>query len=169
MTLFPEAVPETTASPFSLAEVAPDLPLFQTFHYRIPAQLRDQAALGKRVLVPFGRRQITGYLIGFAQACSLPEDKIKDILKVLDREPLFDREMLDFFRFSSEYYFAPLGEVIKSALPAGINLASRKSLRLSEEGRQALATGQIPIPLEETARERNARRRAARSGSHLRK
>ena len=152
MTLFPEAMPESAALPWRLAEVAPDLPLFSTFHYRIPIKLRDQAGLGKRVLVPFGRRQITGYLIGFAQSCSLPEDKIKDILKVLDPEPLFDQPMLDFFRFSSEYYFAPLGEVIKSALPAGINLASRKRLRLSEEGRKALANGHLPMQLEETAK-----------------
>jgi len=152
MTLFPEAMPESAASPWRLAEVAPDLPLFSTFHYRIPIKLRDQAGLGKRVLVPFGRRQITGYLIGFAQSCSLPEDKIKDILKVLDPEPLFDQPMLDFFRFSSVYYFAPLGEVIKSALPAGINLASRKRLRLSEEGRKVLANGHLPMQLEETAK-----------------
>ena len=149
MTLSSHPAPAPAAGSPRLAEVAPDLPLFQTYYYRIPLKLRDRVEVGKRVLVPFGRRQVTGYVIGLSPSCSLPEEKIKDILKILDPEALFDRRLLDLFRFSSEYYFAPLGEVIKSALPAGINLASRRRIKLSEDGRLALANGQIPPHLQE--------------------
>lgn len=149
MILFPETKPESPAASFPFAEVAPDLPVYQTFHYRIPAKLRHQASVGKRALVPFGRRQVTGYIISFASACPVPAAKLKDLLKVLDPEPLFEPGMLEFFRFCAQYYFAPLGEVIKSALPAGINLASAKKIRLSAAGRQAVAQGRAPAGLEE--------------------
>jgi len=153
MTLSSHPPPASVAGPLRLAEVAPDLPLFQTFHYCIPERLQAEAVLGKRVLVPFGRRRITGYLLGFPASTSLAPAKLKDILSVLDPVPLFDQRLLDFFRFAADYYFAPLGEVLKAALPAGINLASRARVRLTEPGRQALEAGEITGPAAEAARQ----------------
>jgi len=67
--------------------------------------------------------------------------KIRDILDVLDDEPIFDRRMFDFYRWIAEYYFSPLGEVLKSALPSGINVGSYRSIAITETGRAALASG----------------------------
>lgn len=105
-----------------IIEVAVPLPLDATFHYGVPPELVCRMKTGVRVLIPFGRRKITGYMIG-----NVPEsaEKIRDIIDVLDEEPLFTEKELDFLRWSAGYYFHPLGEVIKAALPAGINLASR--------------------------------------------
>ena len=45
-------------------EVAVALPVFRTFTYFAPEPFKDHAAPGKRVLVPFGRRRVTGFIFG---------------------------------------------------------------------------------------------------------
>jgi len=104
-------------------EVAIPLPLDCTFHYAVPAKLLSLVRPGPRVFVPFGRRKITAYILGFSNP---PEDQqLKELLEVLDEEPLWTEAELTFFRWIADYYQHPLGEVLKTALPAGINLQSR--------------------------------------------
>lgn len=106
-------------------EVAVPLPLDSTFHYRVPPDLAGQIKPGTRVFVPFGRRKVTAYVLGFSAP---PEgQQLKDVLELLDSEPLWTEAELTFFRWIAEYYLHPLGEVIKTALPNGINLQSRSS------------------------------------------
>jgi len=130
-------MPSSRACP-QLAEVAVSLPLFQTFHYRIPSRLRTHAAPGKRVIVPFGQKKIIGYIIGFPRESQVPEPRLKDISEILDPEPLFGDRTLEFLTWVSRYYFTPIGVVLKSALPPGINPGSRKSFRITLTGKQAL-------------------------------
>jgi|GEM_PF-6908474 len=68
-------------------EVAIALPVENTFTYAVPETLSSFVSVGKRVLVPFGRRRVTGYIMGVAE----PDDhyKIRLILDVLDEKPLF--------------------------------------------------------------------------------
>ncbi|MFP4040003.1 MAG: replication restart helicase PriA [Desulfosudaceae bacterium] len=98
-------------------EVAVTLPVHKTYTYRVPEALAPDTSIGKRVTVPFGRRSVTGYVLGPAS----PEDPgaIKPITNVLDETPLFPASMTDFFRWIAAYYLYPPGEAIKSALPAG--------------------------------------------------
>lgn len=125
------------------AEVAIALPVEKTLHYAIPAQLRPICEIGKRVLVPLGKRRVTGYLLDTCS--SLPPDctdkDIKEIIDCLDEAPLFDAGMLRFLRWVGDYYLAPLGQVIKTALPPGINWESSYHCSLTPEGRQAVAGG----------------------------
>ena len=132
-----------------IVSVAVALPVHDTFCYSIPAHLAPQACPGKRVLVPFGRRTVTGYLVGPAQE---PTDKIdpmeiKHILDVLDDTPLFPETMIPFFQWIAAYYMHPLGQVIHTALPAGLNLADIAVLTIGEAGAEAVATPH-PSPLE---------------------
>ena len=123
------------------AEVAIALPVEKTLHYAIPVQLRPICEVGKRVLVPLGKRRVTGYLL--ATCSSLPPDvtdkDIKEIIDCLDEAPLFDAVMLRFLRWVADYYLAPLGQVIKAALPPGINWESAYHCSLTPEGREASA------------------------------
>ncbi len=107
----------------AIIEVAIPLPLDRTFHYSVPEPLRPRVRQGMRVFVPFGRRKVTGYVLGPA---ARPGAELKDIIDVLDDEPLFTSRELAFYRWIASYYLHPLGEVIKTALPAGINLQSRR-------------------------------------------
>lgn len=123
-------------SPHHIVEVAIPLPLEGSFHYLLPERLAGQAALGKRVLVPFGRRKLTGYLLGRAAVAATGE--LKEVLEILDDEPLFTPAELEFYRWIASYYIHPLGEVIKMALPAGINLVSRYRCEKAEDGTPVL-------------------------------
>jgi primosomal protein N' (replication factor Y) len=111
-------------SPPTVIEVAVAVHLDKTFHYRVPSGLEDRALPGHRVFVPFGHRRLTGYILGTVEVA--PNTKLKDIIDVLDPDPLWTDNELDFFRWIASYYLYPLGEVLKTALPAGINLQSRK-------------------------------------------
>jgi primosomal protein N' (replication factor Y) len=129
-----------------IVNVAVAVPVYDTFSYSVPAHLRPQARVGVRVLVPFGKRTITGYLIGPAQATDPLE--VKHIVDVLDDTPLFPASMLPLFKWIAGYYMHPLGQVINTALPAGLNLADVAVLTLGQTGRPAMAPSSRS-PLEE--------------------
>jgi len=118
--------------------VAVVLPVYETFSYSVPTQLSDQVRPGMRVLVPFGRRTVTGYLIGPDRQTDHRE--IKQILDVLDDYPLFPETLIPFFQWIAGYYMHPLGQVINTALPAGLNMADIAVVTLEEAGARALAS-----------------------------
>jgi len=119
--------------------VAVTLPLHPVYTYSVPANLADLASAGKRVLVPFGNRRITGYVCGPGE----PDENytVKPILDVLDEEPLFPESMLPFFTWTAEYYVHPLGEVIKTALPGGLNIYDVAAFAITDRGRSVLESG----------------------------
>ncbi|MGA7827586.1 MAG: primosomal protein N' [Geobacteraceae bacterium] len=118
-------------SRYHTIEVAVPLPVDRTFHYSVPESLRSSVRAGVRVLVPFGRRKLTGYVLGSTAA---PAGELKDVLEVLDVEPLFTSREIGFFHWIASYYLFPLGEVIKTALPSGINIESRRKTVTAADG-----------------------------------
>jgi primosomal protein N' (replication factor Y) len=70
-----------------------------------------------RVRVPFGRRRLVGVLIEVAESSAISPAKLKPVLEILDREPVFDAELLGFLLWAAEYYHHPVGEVLAAALP----------------------------------------------------
>jgi primosomal protein N' (replication factor Y) (superfamily II helicase) len=103
-------------------EVAIPIPSDRTFTYSVPAESRGDIAVGKRVLVPFGKRSLTGYVTGIRR--STDRKDTRDVIRVLDREPLFHEEDLRFYRWAAEYYFTPLGRALGEILPGGIDIES---------------------------------------------
>nr|HID58508.1 primosomal protein N' [Desulfobacterales bacterium] len=126
-------------------EVAVPLPIFRTFTYEVPETLIDLIHPGKRVLVPFGNRRVTGYVLALKRGITL-HDQVKKILDVLDDIPLFPPSIIPFYRWVADYYLYPLGEVIKCALPGGLNITSIERISLNEKGRQVLdLAGMSPL------------------------
>jgi len=106
------------------AEVAVPIALHSTLTYRIPAALQDSVRLGSRVEVPLGTKLTTAFVVGLPDSTPIDHAKIKPIRSVLDDdEPALIPEIIDLCRWAAEYYIAPLGEMLKVALPA--NMASR--------------------------------------------
>ncbi len=122
-------------------EVAIALPVFQTFTYSVPEDFANFMATGKRVLVPFGRRRETGYVFGKSQDSDIRD--IKSILDILDEQPLFPSSMVMFFRWISDYYKYPVGQVVKNALPGGLNIRDYASVAITENGRHELDHGRL--------------------------
>ncbi len=113
----------------SLAEVVLPIPRSSIYVYRVPDGLSGRVRKGVRVVVPFGKRKITGVVVGFSEMCG-PGVEIKDILDAPDQGPVFDRGMLEFCRWVADYYLCGWGEVLKTALPAGIGFQSSLKLLL---------------------------------------
>jgi len=133
----------TTAS--SCIEVAIALPVYSTYVYSVPENLLALVSIGKRVLVPFGRRRVTGYILG---ACKKTDQgKIKNVLDILDEEPLFPSSMIPFFRWTADYYLHPIGDVIKCALPGGLNVYDFDAIAITKKGEKALLRNTL-TPLE---------------------
>ncbi len=125
-------------------EVAVALPVYQTFTYSVPESFADFMASGKRVLVPFGRRRETGYVFGQSQGLGIKG--IKSVLDILDDQPLFPSSMVPFFKWISDYYKYPVGQVVKNALPSGLNVRDYASVAITEKGRYELDHGR-PAPI----------------------
>lgn len=118
------------------AHIALNLPIDTLFTYRVPDYFKDSVGTGKRVLVNFGKKAVTGIITGVTDFTLLK--KVKDIRSVLDDEPLFTDELIEFCKWISGYYLAPLGEVLFSALPRNINIKSDFYYFLSDNYRQQL-------------------------------
>ena len=132
-----------------IVEVAVGLPVSNTFHYRIPERMRDSLRIGMRVLVPFKGRRVTGFSIDLVEKPPKGvEEKLREVEDLLDEAPLIDPQMLRFFRWISDYYLYPLGEVIKTGLPPGLQLKSELILGLTQDGMESLARGGLE-PLQE--------------------
>ncbi len=141
-----EPTPVEEGPPLKPVEVALDLPVFDTYHYVLPEPLAERAALGMRVLVPVGRRRVTGYILSFSAPPEDSDFQMKEVIDLLDEQPLFDERLLRLYQFLAKYLFTPLGEVIRGALPAGINIASRQKVSLTETGVFARASGLLRGP-----------------------
>ena len=137
-----------------LAEVAVALPVDGTFSYLVPQGLAGIATVGCRVIVPFGRRKVEGYILGPGDPAI--EGDIKEIIAVLDPYPLFPESMVPFFRWIHRYYIHPIGQVIQSSLPAGLKQKLYRVARITEKGiehlKEALVWGKDREILEAVAR-----------------
>ena len=132
-----------------LARVALMVPIDRVLDYRVPPEFQHTTHIGTRVMVPLGKRMVTGFIIGLVSNHDTSETtpsqdfalELKGIQEVLDEEPLFDSTDLRFFQWISQYYFSPLGEVIRTALPVSMNIRSMRALHILPEGRRAAASG----------------------------
>jgi primosomal protein N' (replication factor Y) len=135
-------------------EVAVGLPVFKTFHYHIPEKMRDSLQVGMRVLVPFKGRKVTGFSIDLLeQPPKEVEEKVREVEELLDEAPLIHPQMLRFYRWISDYYLYPLGEVIKTGLPPGLQLKSELILSLTQKGMESLSQGGLEPIQEKVFRE----------------
>jgi primosomal protein N' (replication factor Y) len=122
-------------------EVAVALPVYRTFTYFAPEPFMGHLAPGQRVLVPFGRRRVTGYIFGRSR--QLGNKALKPLLEILDEQPIFPPAMVPFFKWIADYYKYPIGEVVKNALPGGLNVYDYSSVALTEKGRRAYKSRQL--------------------------
>ena len=115
----------------TLVDIALPVPLDRTFTYLVPPELSGAVELGRRVLVPFGRKRLSGVIVGFP--ASPPPHTLRPLLDVLDSRPTFSDEMLRLTRWMAEYYLAPWGDVLKAASPQGTSAGTRLIARLATE------------------------------------
>ena len=120
----------------SCLRIAVTVPTQGTFTYAVPEHLTSKAQVGCRVRVPFNNRQITGYIL--EKIDKTKNQNLKEILNVLDPEPLFHIQQVPFFEWMADYYMHPIGQLIQSALPGGLNTDPYKTALLTEDGLSAI-------------------------------
>ena len=110
------------------ADIALPVPIDHTFTYSVPVELDPLASVGCRVVVPFGKKQISGVVV--ARSLESRVAQIKPIFDVLDAVPSFSAEMLRLTQWIGEYYLTPWGEVLRAATPQGLNVESLRMVTL---------------------------------------
>jgi primosomal protein N' (replication factor Y) len=115
-------------------EIAFHLPMKKNFTYLLPDSL--EADVGCRVAVPFGKRTLTGCVVG--KGGSPPEGVagIREILRVIDSQPLFGAETLELARWMAGMYMCSLGEALFVMLPGGRKEGEAEDLPLDEDARE---------------------------------
>ncbi len=107
----------STDLPF--ADIVLPVPVERIFTYSVPEEVRGCLAPGCRVLVPFGKRCMTGYVISLHD--DTPEKfRTKEISKLIDDRPLLHPGLMKLAGWMSGYYVHPMGEILRTMLPAGI-------------------------------------------------
>jgi len=101
-----------------IAEVAVAAPIKKTLSYLVPPDLEPAAKVGVRLQVPLGRRRSVGFLLELTRGNG---KGLKAVREVLDEEPLFPQSLIPLFRRAASYYLHPVGQVISTALPAGLS------------------------------------------------
>ncbi|MGO9713677.1 MAG: primosomal protein N' [Polyangiaceae bacterium] len=98
-----------------LADVALPVPLSRPFTYAVPSGLASRVVPGARVTCPFSGRRLVGVVLTVREG--EPPPKVKTIASVVGDEAAVPADLLAFLKDLSQYYLAPIGEVLKLALP----------------------------------------------------
>lgn len=145
-----EAV-EAHAPGSAYVEVALSVPQLKTLTYRIGHENAGRLAPGLRVLVPLGKRKVTGYVVhppGESPPPGVNPVSIKPVLEMIDDEPLLTQELMELTRWVADYYCCGWGEALKFALPSHKEKKTVERYRLSETGRleAAFEEGGLSLP-----------------------
>jgi primosomal protein N' (replication factor Y) (superfamily II helicase) len=98
-----------------LVSVAVPVPALASLTYRIPDHL-PMPVPGVRVIVPLGRRTLTGVVTGEA----VPADgafAVRDVIEALDSVPFLPADVIALAEWVGEYYLASRGAALAAAMP----------------------------------------------------
>ncbi len=110
--------------------IAIPLSLNKLFSYKLFYDKFDETLIGRRVLIELSNRKLIGIIVGIEQETL--NSQYKEILEIIDNEPIITKELLDFTRWVSDYYFCSWGDVIKAALPPGFFSKIKKFIELNK-------------------------------------
>ncbi len=133
----------------SVCEVAVARPFLNTLAYSIPARLEGAVAPGVRVRVPLGNSAAIGVVDRVAAAGDDRASRLslRDLNAVLDEAPVVEEALLSLCRWIADYYVAPLGVVLRAALPPGLmtpGRAGRGSAAAPRTERLLRLVGKLP-------------------------
>ena len=98
----------------------------KTFIYQVPSFLEQESLLGKRVLVPFGRQTLEGYVLRF---CKKPEIETKELIELIDSEPILTPELMELGQFLKEDTLSSLTSCYAAMLPKALKANHKVKLK----------------------------------------
>ncbi len=137
----------------NILRIAIPSPLRQTFDYLPPKGVSlAQLQPGLRIKVPFGHRQLIGILLEVVDTPQVAAHKLKNIISILDEQPLLSKHLLKLYCWASDYYHHPIGEVIAATLPKllrqgrAAEIPAQQCYALSALGKEAIKVNQKRAP-----------------------
>lgn len=101
----------------TFVEIVLNLKINKSFTYLVPEELKGEIAVGKRVLVPFVNKKRQGYIVDIHKNSPDSSIKIKEIISIIDKEPVITIEMLKLSKWIANYYFSSWGMVLEACIP----------------------------------------------------
>ena len=113
-------------------EVILPLAIPKTYTYSVPAILHDKIQIGCRAEVVFGKNKKYAGIIKSVSKIK-PAYETKNIISIIDDEPIIYPQQLELWKWISDYYMCSEGEVMAAALPTHLKLSSEAILIYNEE------------------------------------
>lgn len=98
------------------ADVAVPLPIEKTLAYSVPRELEARIKVGARVTVPLRGKLVTGFVRRLSRV-GAGEMKLKAVKSIADTRPVLTEDLYKLAGWISEYYLAPIGEVLAAMSP----------------------------------------------------
>ncbi|HWI49571.1 MAG TPA: DEAD/DEAH box helicase, partial [Rummeliibacillus sp.] len=108
-------------------------PVDRPFDYTVPEELQELVEVGCRVKVPFGPRNVLGFITALKEQTDVPIDKIKPIAQVLDIEPVLTEEMLELAKWMTVHTLCYEIDALQVMLPSALRAKYEKSIKLTTE------------------------------------
>ena len=115
------------------AEVILPLAISKNYTYRVPFELNDEIAVGKRVVVQFGKSKLYTAIVANITGDAPEKYEAKYLVDILDQQPLVTTQQLHFWGWMASYYLCNVGDVMNAALPAAFKLASETRIRINKD------------------------------------
>ena len=109
------------------------VPLRKVFCYEVPADMVPEVKEGVRVCVPLGNGKLYAGIVRDVHHTAPENVQIKQVISVLDTEPVVNAVQLEFWRWMADYYLCTQGDVMACALPSGFKLDSETKLVLNPD------------------------------------
>jgi primosomal protein N' (replication factor Y) len=112
------------------------------YTYRVPYDWNDIIAIGKRVVVQFGRGKLYSALVRNIHQTPPKHYEAKYIDSILDEHPIVNTKQFELWDWMSQYYMTNIGDVMVAALPDGLRLASETKIVLNPDNQQPTTNNQ---------------------------
>ena len=96
------------------------------FSYSIPKELESSIKIGKRVLVPFGKQTIEGFILSIKKEANMA---LKPIIKVIDKDEILNEELLNLGKEISETNLCSLVSIYQAMLPRGFKAKAKDTIK----------------------------------------
>lgn len=108
-------------------------PVDRPFDYLVPAELEELVEVGCRVKVPFGPRNVLGFIISLKDQTDVPDNKLKAITQLLDIEPVLTEEMLELAKWMTVHTLCYEIDALQVMLPSALRAKYEKTIKLTTE------------------------------------
>ena len=102
----------------------------KTFDYLVPKDLENKIEIGKRVLVPFGKQNLEGFIIDIKKNS---EYDLKEITSIIDEEPILNEELLNLGKELKKDLVCNLISIYQAMLPSGYKASVKTNINVKKE------------------------------------